>query len=357
MKARLTTILLITTLLTGILCVSSCKKEHVKQVPEASVIDENNEAILAHIQDFKSRMENHKANPGLKSGTLYTPPDAVEEVEALINFNFCYTDISCNKKSFEKTEVTMPLDELGKIGESRLAQLYYEEIIDSIQARMLDVNYPNMKLLLVDLEQTGTDSNGDAIIGIGALIGNEGSFNITGDVDGWWYGNLDGTCEENDTLQGTWDAASELQSTIYATLVPAPPPGYVRRTSVLYTEEITMPNQPKYRKENDVMDNFMDFKIYYASNNISGFPITDSVRCVSDDYEIPNYLSSYTEVINNVIEEQSTIHQINMSFINCIVEGYDFENETYIQHNFFFQIGKRWFIPTAEIEIENILSY
>ena len=116
-----------------------------------------------------------------------------------------------NKKKFVKTEVTMTLDALHKIGESKLAQLYYEETIDTIQAQMGRVNYENMKLLLVDLDLTGTDSNGDAIVSVGVLIGNEESVNLTNEV-GYWFGNYGGTCEHAGS--GATDATVEIYNDI-----------------------------------------------------------------------------------------------------------------------------------------------
>ena len=305
-----------------------------------------------HILGFKANMKYYHDNPNLKDGgALHTAPDAVYELESLLNFTFCHTDIECNKKTFVTSEIIMPLDEIAKINDTKLAEVYYYKIIDTIQAQMERIDYQNMKLLLVDLEQTGTDSNGDAIVSIGALIGNEGTIMIPSSEYGWWYGFLGGTCDPNNNY--AWDAAKDLQATINSFLVPAPPPGYIRKFSVLFTKEIFTPNIPLYRTENDVLDNYLDYKIFYASNSIPNFPITDDVKCVSTDIEIPFYLSSYTSIIDTIIEEQSGIQQINMSFIICIVDGRKDETETFIQHDFHFQIGRRWLVPDSII-IEDI---
>ena len=109
-----------------------------------------------HILDFKKRMEFYRDNPNVKSGgELYTADSAVIELERLLNFNFCYTNIECDQKTYETSEVIMPLDDLLKINDPNLMQVYYNKTIDTIQAQMGRVNYGNMKLLLVDIEVTG----------------------------------------------------------------------------------------------------------------------------------------------------------------------------------------------------------
>jgi hypothetical protein len=350
MKKHLTTTLLSIAIVIGLIWLNSCKKENLKQTSETSVVDEENEVILEHILDFKSRMEYHKANPGLKSGTLYTPPDAVEEVEALINFNFCYTDISCNKKTFEKTEVTMPLDELGKIGESRLAQLYYEEIIDSIQARMLDVNYPNMKLLLVDLEQTGTDSNGDAIISIGSLLGVERNISSYETEQGWWYGNLEGTCAYD--FFGEIDAAKVMQWDLMAIHTPLPPAGWILKKKTIQTLDPIDPSDNFLVPVNE-RNNYLDAKLFYA-NRIYG-TITEEVRCLSGDPEMDFYLSHSNDFIQQA--EDST----GLTFTDCTVQDYSiYDNDVYseIWHELQIHVGNVWFVqPGIEWEVEDILAY
>jgi len=119
----------------------------------------------------------------------------------------------------------MPLDDLEKISDPKLTEVYYNKIIDTIQAQMERVDYENMILLLVDLEQTGADSNGDAIVSVGALIGNEGSISSPTTIEsGWYFGFQGGNCEgSNNPYEGVWDAALELQGIIHASLWTAPP--------------------------------------------------------------------------------------------------------------------------------------
>jgi len=354
MKKQSTTILLIMAIATGLLWLNNCKKEQPTRQTEVSTVDENNEAILSRILDFKNRMENYQANSGLKGGTLYTPPDAVEEVEALINFNFCYTDISCNKKTFGKTEVTMPLDELGKIGESRLAQLYYEEIIDSIQAQMLSVNYPDMKLLLVDLEQTGTDGNGDAIISIGVLVGNEGNINISGDEEGWWFGLEGGTCEHQ--YSGVYDATIILEGEIMAANFPAPPPGKKWRKKTIFSLLPIVPEDHFLVPENQ-RNNYKDSKLFYA--DIEYGTITDDTRCLSGYDDPASEMLFYQAHYNHFIYKADSIYE-SFDFTECIIDDYElYQNyvQSRIWHELTIYLGDVWLVNEDDVQIEDILEY
>ncbi len=339
----------------GIVWLNSCQKENAVQQPQNTTVTDEaaNEAMLQHILDFKQRMENCKAHPGLRDGESFTAPDAVYELEALLNFNFCYTGITCNKKEFVTSQVTMPLDEMGEIGESKLAQLYYDEIIDSIQARMLSLTgYDNMKLLLVDLKQTGTDENGDAVVQINALVGNEKSVSSTDEV-GYWYGELMGTCQHEGL--GITDATVVLTNDIYFYNFPAPPPGKRRVKTDIITLPVYKPEDYFLVPENE-RDNFEDSRLFYA-NDIYG-TITDDTRCLSgysgDVSEMTFYLDSYQQFIDDAEVEN------NLDLTECTISWYYHITDENIQdriwHELTITLGHVWLVDDA-VPVDDILAY
>lgn len=334
----------------GIIWLNSCKKDTGNQQIETATNYEESEAMLQHVMAFKNSMEYHKANPGLKDGMSYTAPDAVYELEALLNFNFCYTDIKVNKKEFVKTEVIMPLDALHEIGESKLSQLYYEEIIDSIQARMQAVNYTDMKLLLVDLEQTGTDGNGDAIISVGALVGNERSVSTTDEV-GYWFGNLEGTCEHEGS--GVTDATVNIYGNIMFFRFPAPPPGKIRKKNTILT-------LPEYKPWNHFLvpenqrDNFKDSKLFYAHKEYG--TITDDTRCISGYNEDDSEMLFYRGHYNQFIDTAEIDYELDFTDF-CINDFELFEDNQHSQiwHELQIHLGHVWIIDDNSLPVEDIL--
>ncbi len=303
---------------------------------------EKSKAMQEHILAFKTKMEYYRDNPGIKSGgELYTADSAVIELESLLNFNFCYTNIECNQKTFEISEVTMPLDEIGKINKPDLMLVYYDKVIDTVQAQMGRVNYTNMKLLIVDLKVIGTNSNGDAIISVGALIGNEKTVILN---DGsWWYGHLLGTC--SGTSAGT-DAAKQLESRVTNAMTDLPPTGchfYFPNPQPILFNPLSYQLDP-------TPNNFEDYKIYYAIDNV-GNGLTDDVKCLSRD-EMSFYENHYVDLAL----EQETL--LGMKFDYCEInhgDYYDNNGIMYIQHDYVLYVGVRFL--ECNYVIDDILEY
>ncbi len=319
---------------------NSCKKQETSTSNQNQLIVEQEVTPTTHILGFEGKLAFYHNNPNLKSsGESYLAPVALTELENLLNFNFCDANIECNKTELKTTEVIMPLDELSKIQDIKLSQLYYNEIIDSIQAMMIRTNYTNKKLLLVDLEQTGTSTNGDAIICVGALVGN--AQNVVLHNDDWWYGEYYGTCTENYKPE---DAATQLKARVTAAMLPIPPSGcrwYF--TGVVHTYII-----PTQDTLGSTFDNYLDYKIFYAIEE-NGLVITDTEKCLSQ-YEMNFYEGHY---INYALNYQTTSGK---KFYQCWIIGRPYYSPVYhIQHDYTIFVGYRFLECNGYID--DILTY
>ncbi len=305
-------------------------------------------------------MAYYRENPNLKTGgQLYTAPEAVLELESLLNFTFCYTDIQCTQKKFVTSQVIMPLDELEKINDPKLTEVYYDRTIDTIQAQMGRVNYPNMKLLLVDLEVSGMDSNGDAIVSVGALIGNAGTIPISNEV-GWWYGEDVGDCTgEDPNYYNGVDAAIEIENEVLNTMFPAPPPGLSRKKTNIKDIGIFEPSgywlKPEAQRNNN-----KDSKLFHAIEDYS--VIDDDVCCVSIDDEMLFYPPQYTDVINSEEEDYNDSHGTSYQFTNCIVYDHHWVHPitgeyTKIWHTMQIFLGHVTLVNTYDWPVEDITTY
>ncbi|MFK5855792.1 MAG: hypothetical protein QM503_06650 [Bacteroidota bacterium] len=312
-----------------------CKKtnpdaDDLKNSNNQTELIEKSRIMQEHILAFKTKMEYYRDNPGIKSGgELYTAYSAVIELESLLNFDSCFTSVECNQTAFEVSEVTMPLDEIEKINDPDLMQVYYDKVIDTIQAQMGRVNYSNMKLILVDLEVTGIDSNGDAIVSVGALIGNSQPVALPqGD---WWWGENEGICETG--MHYPEDAASQLGTRVTTTLLPNPPSGSAWWFRNITSNYIIPTSDPL----NDPATNYLDYKIFYAVYDPGATPplyIGDDEKCLSA-YEMSTYQSYYVSYAQ--AEETST-----RKFASCTVEPNDYVIPfVHIQHDYTFFIGER----------------
>ncbi|PIY32681.1 MAG: hypothetical protein COZ08_06585, partial [Bacteroidetes bacterium CG_4_10_14_3_um_filter_42_6] len=69
-------------LIAGVVVVNGCKKEGTNTQVKQTVVDDESEAMVAHILAFKERMAYYHENPNLKTGgQLYTAPEAIIELE------------------------------------------------------------------------------------------------------------------------------------------------------------------------------------------------------------------------------------------------------------------------------------
>ncbi|MDP2424234.1 MAG: hypothetical protein U1C46_10225 [Bacteroidales bacterium] len=319
----------------------ACQKDESQNFSNSmleSVSEDQSTRILA----FKGKMAYYRNNPELKSeADCYYSSEAVLALEALVNFNFCHTGIECNRSVFLVSQVVMPLDEMSKINDPKLAQLYFAVIIDSIKAQINRVNYVNMKLLLVDLEHTGYDINGNAIISVGSLIGNEQATMLPD--ENWWYGENLGMCNGN--YYAPEDAASKLAARITSAMIPSPGNNcrwyYTQiENKYIFPQQDTLNNPPV---------NYLDYKIFYATT-AGGLIIDDEVKCLSA-LEMNFYKGHYNDYA--IAFQLAT----NKKFSNCTVLGGPvYELFSYsIQHRYTIYVGKRWLECT--MPLENILTY
>jgi hypothetical protein len=307
---------------------------------------EKSEAMQDHILAFKSKMEYYRDNPNIKAGgQLYTADSGTLELETLLNFDFCYTGIECSKKKFETSEIIMPLDDVEKITDPKLMEVYYNKIIDTIQAQMTRVNFSNMKLLMVDLEVTGTDINGDAIISVGSLIGAQYSLPPTTEI-GWWFGCLGGNCEgPGNDYEGEIDATKILESNILAWMFPAPPPGKIRKKTDIVYIGLTPPEE-YWLKPEAQRTNYKDSKIFTAHDDYG--TITDDTRCLSSDDEILFYSPKYSQVINYEEGIYNNANNKDYEFTNLIIfdnqELNQNQDHIKIWHDIGIFLGNVWLI-------------
>jgi len=351
------TLLIITSLV--ITTMNNCNKTNpgvvaVENQNDFTELIEKSKAMQEHVLTFKTKMKYYHDNPNLKSGgEKYTAPDAVLELESLINFTFCYTDIECNKKTFVTSEIIMPLDDLEKISDPKLTEVYYNKIIDTIQAQMNRTNYTNMKLLLVDLAQTGTDSNGDAIVSVGTLIGNERSITQTDEI-GYWFGGLLGNCQHDSVTIGAFDATTELQGDLYFINFPATPPNIIRKKTSIYHVYPSSTPWDNYLVPVGERDNYLDSKLFSA--DVAYGVIDDDTRCLTDSAEMPFYRNHYNQLIHDAdsLNEELELTELAISYFEVFDNN---ENHEKIWHELDIWLGNVWYVNNYNWPVEDITTY
>ncbi|MBU2554270.1 MAG: hypothetical protein KKF98_07390 [Bacteroidetes bacterium] len=325
----------------SVIFTNGCKKDLRTDQAQQPIVDDASEAVIAHILEFKERMAYYHENPNLKTGgELYSALEAATELENLLNYNFCYTSSNCNQKEYFSSDFIIPLDDLEKINDPKLMDVYYNKVIDTIQAQMGRNNFSTKNLLAVDLEVSGMDSNGDAIVSIGALIGN-GQAGVLNNDD-WWYGENEGMYPYGQYVPE--DAASQLMKRVIDDVIPIPPTGG-RWTYTGVVNELIPATQDPLHGGNP--DNYRDFKIFYATEAVA--TITNAQKHLPMA-EMSFYESNYIDYALGY--ETAT----GMDFSDCNITGGPlFQPVYFIQHNYRMFAGNRHL--AMNIGIDDILAY
>jgi hypothetical protein len=329
----------------AVLTISGCKKDNVSEsIPKNTEISqeemEASKAMTAHILAFKERMAYFKQNPELKSGIYYTPTQAVIEVEAALSFTYCYCNVETNEQEYTTTNLIMPLEN-GEISESDLS-IFQEDVIDEIQAHMAALTYPNKRLMVVDLEYLGDDGNGDALVGITSLVGNQQAGFLH--ADEWWYGNNAGTCNGHYAPE---DAASQLQQRVIDTLLPAPPVS----GRWYFTNTISEGYEALNYDPITTIDNYCDYPLFYAINTPPVLTIEYEEKCLSG-YEMNFYENQYTDIAVT-FENNNGLRKFKTCVVLENTEG-SVQNPDWIEHIYTVTIGYRFVEYFEEVEdIEN----
>jgi hypothetical protein len=316
---------------------NACKKdvvsEPIAQSTQISQEDiEASKAMSEHIKAFKQRMNYCKQNPSFKSGTFYLPGDAVLEVEAALSFTYCFSNIDIKEQEFTSSTLIMPLEN-GEIAENDLS-IFQEDVINALQGHMLALAYPDKKLMVVDLEYLGNDANGDAIVGITSVVGNQQAVFLHDDA--WWYGLEAGNCQG---YYAPEDASTQLQQRVIDELLPPPPSSgrwfFTNPISITYYYY-----QYPLTPQGEDPDNYCDYRIFFADNNPSqNLEITDTEKCLSHT-EMVFYEGHYVDLAIDYENANG-----NRKFKTCIVEditsGPEYSPDQ-IKHDYTVSIGFRF---------------
>ncbi len=318
-----------------IVTIRCSKDSNEPEINQSEQIQQESEAVVAHILAFKERMEFCIQNPTLKSTVFYTPGEAVIEIESALSLTYCYSNIDVREQTINTSVLAMPLQG-GQISESELA-LFHEEVIDSLQYHMMNIDYNEKKLMVVDMNFIGLDSNDDAIVNVISIIANNQEVLLY--EDSWWYGNEAGTCSGAATPE---DATTQLQARVIQEMLPEPSSGY--RWFWIYPHTETYYANTSTQLD-PTPDNYCDYKLFWA---IKTYGIGDDEKCLST-YEMGFYEGYYIELAEGLENTWSD------DFKNCVVlyhtDGSQ-SNPDKIEHTLTVTVGDRYRIA---IGVESLI--
>ncbi|MCB2208076.1 MAG: hypothetical protein KQH67_07235 [Bacteroidetes bacterium] len=340
MKKQSTTILLIMAIATGILWLNSCKKEQPTQQPDISTVDENSEAILSRILDFKQNMEYYLDHPEIRSEEKIQKDTTIIFWESCINLTYCYSYLNLADAVVYDTVIALPPITQDSIFMMDVSSKYYNEILYAVKAQYMRAPFSGneRKLMGVDLEKT---TSGDSLHII-SMIGHNVS--MAHPPYDWMYGDYLGTCD-GQHYGGISDAAHVIANNTRNHFYVAPPSNcrwFFNNIQTFIVEDPTL-----YPNPNDPAPvNYEDYLIYYASSAVG--TITNDVLCLEHYDELAFYKQSYINLSQGWISNSG-----GRKFKDCIYTGlHEVDNDNFhkYKHNLITLLGYRGIECNTSIE-------
>lgn len=334
----------------------SCSKENEKTNFTYDIA--NNElkmsnddiAIMNKIIEFRDKTALVRENPDTLSSELYSPEDAIWNIETFFNVTYGFPDNTYGKTKADTLKVNLPLNPYGKVLLSDIVDVYDELVVKTSRVYHAS-DFVNKGLLLMSITQDDTNNNLlELIIRVvtGELRGTPPDPPVQwqpfGEDDNWYYGYLSGDC---DFIygHGETDAAKQLQETLHLYKpVPIPIPGY-RYVYVL--------DDPIHRFGHEYQNTAGEYLIFYIAKADGNFTADD--KCLVTE-EMNFHYFGQKEVIYNIIPEELN-KPTNWVFMACELTGKretnpEQNNIHCLHHGNSLDYAYRYLVPIWDIGIQ-----
>jgi hypothetical protein len=315
--------------------INSCTKNHIDEGIQKSLIDEESQAITAHILAFKEKCNYYLQNPEFKSGEFKHIEDAVFDIESSMNFTYCYTNIQTSDKILVNDHINIIVTNEDSLSMNDVA-VFSDSVKIILRNQVLSTEFDDKKLLVVDLNLEEIVNN-NARISITSLIGNANGIIFFGPPADWMYGDNLGKCDDPTILS---DAAEQLQYRVQEEQTDNPPPNCYYYFINNSEKNIDVTHNFLFYSligQNNPEDNYKDYSVYYATSEVE--PYDDDVRCIEAE-EMSFYYVYYNQFVDDF--EDETNKKLDQIVIYGFAEPYGFNNtHERLRHNLKIIVGKR----------------
>lgn len=128
----------------------ACKKENEPQADNFNPNPPETQAVIDHVNAFKSRIEYYKANPAVKDGETESIDDAIYDIEALFNFTYAYPELSYSRTISYDTTLQLPVNN-GRVLMTDLT-LFYGRMYEAISELYHSAELSSKQFLILDVE-------------------------------------------------------------------------------------------------------------------------------------------------------------------------------------------------------------
>ena len=256
-------------LILGLLSLINCSKERELTVgnDQHAVSIEFQTKVTQDILQFLDKVEVYKSNPNLKNDESMDVDSALWYLESCFNYSYGFPNEFYKTYQVDTIYLTLELTGNRRVSMNALIAKY-EQMIEEVRSVYHGSAFEQKGLALINLQEaSGTAENihfavnvvtGEKTDDIPPQPVLEGPF---GDEDYWWYGEMEGRCEE--FLMDS-DAAQQLMMAMNASL-PDPTGNFYVINPVFKDRK---GGDPNVRRPNDPLDNSFDYYLFCASEEV-----------------------------------------------------------------------------------------
>ncbi len=300
------TIYVITVLIAGaMITMFSCTKENkiADNVTAKSNLSPHDIKINKLINDFKTTMAYHKANPNLKDDELIPADSALWYLEATINYSHAFPNEYYKQFEVDTSYIAVPVNGDGTVDMAILTQKY-EDMKTTVAADYHISAFTEKGLSFVDLSQISNNGS-ELTIMVKAATGEKGEDPGPGptpdgpfeESDNWWYGEEYGYCYDHSVFD---DAANQLYQET-KDLVPDPTGNYYFINEFGFSIE---GGDPDFRRPNDDLDNYLDYYLYYSIEGDPQIPFYEQDMLCLESYEMNIYYVFMEDLMFDILPNQ-----------------------------------------------------
>jgi hypothetical protein len=312
----------------GIIGFMSCAKEKtLKDIPTIPVKDKQ---LVKQVHWFMDAAQEVKDGKYLKSGEKMFLDSALYYISTTLNYKYCFP---CSKFRISKSDTSLvKIPILASEGKTLLidALSAFNESVEKVKLRYRAIASTNKHLLACIVQNAGVTPGNDTIIarvisqtGYGAPM----AITAFGPNDQYWFSSGGGKCT-NPPVPGE-GAPEILGYSIYNYgWWPQIQPGYRIWYSDPVIKQYTDPTQYAATGQTATIDNFCDYKFYYATEYYNGTlhqPLEEKVFCLGLDDAHPGIheMQFYSSNMVNVF--LAFFASSGRSFMN--IQIYEFQEQ------------------------------
>ncbi len=278
----------------------------------------------------------------LKSSEKMPIQDAVAYIDETFNYQYVFHMEPFGDIKTVTAEVILPIIPAEDKAYTVDAAAGYNDAVSQIRTKYQDFISGDKKLIGIIIENKGLYNSNSIKLLVTAQIGIGQPVLAQSGLDWWWLRDSK-SCDGTTTGTGA-GAPNIIEGEVNAYWKPALPPNY----RIWYTNcppLFNFENPKEYRTENDVLDNYCDYALFYATGRLG---ITDTEKCLSGESlgtEIDFYKRNVNAIIDTLLVDNPTLSFKLAQFNDA--EGVDLGYPT-IEHHMKIELGVKHIIIIQE---------